>query len=84
MLLMPDHLHALISFPQDRVMKSVIAKWKEIVAKRAGVSWQRDFFDHRIRNHESSSGKSGYILMNPVRKRFVADASQWPFVWRPD
>ncbi len=65
-------------------MKSVIANWKVFIAKKAGVSWQRDFFDHRIRNDESLAGKAGYILMNPVRKNFVPEATRWPFVWQPD
>src|SRR5204863_2596720 len=32
MCLMPDHLHALISFPYERPMKQIIANWKRFVA----------------------------------------------------
>ncbi len=84
LLLMPDHLHALISFPGDRAMKTVISNWKEIIAKKAGVSWQRDFFDHRIRDDRSYVEKADYIRMNPVRKNLISDATLWPFVWEPD
>jgi len=82
--LMPGHLHGLMYFPGDRLMKSVISSWKEILAKKAGVSWQRNFFGHRIRDDESFAEKADYIRMNPVRKRLVADAALWPFVWRTD
>jgi len=71
-LLMPDHLHALISFPRDVSIPSTIANWKEIVAKRASVRWQRDFFDHRLRSEESYEEKANYIRMNPVRKKLVS------------
>lgn len=80
-LLMPDHLHALISFPRDRDYPRIIASWKEIIAKRAGIRWQRDFFDHRLRSHESHKEKASYIRQNPVRKGLVGNACEWKFVW---
>ena len=63
---MPDHVHGLIAFPLDERMKGVVAKWKEYVAKKIGISWQRDFFDHRIRDVNSLEEKEAYILNNPV------------------
>ena len=83
-LLMPDHLHALISFPKDRVMEKVLGNWKEITAKTCGVRWQRDFFDHRLRSNESREEKTKYILENPVRKGLTARADEWKFTWQPD
>ena len=50
-LLMPDHLHAIIAFPREPGMETVITNWKRFVASRLGVKWQRDFFDHRLRDH---------------------------------
>ena len=82
-LLMPDHLHAFISFPKDRSPTKVIANWKEIVAKTTGIVWQRDFFDHRLRNNESYAIKAHYIRQNPVRKALVSEPKDWKFVWEP-
>ena len=82
-LLMPDHMHALLSFPLETDLRKVIANWKEHTAKRAGVVWQRDFFDHRIRSHESLQQKADYIRQNPVRKGLVGLAADWEFVWAP-
>ena len=82
-LLMPDHLHALISFPLERDPAKVMANWKEIVAKKTGVHWQRDFFDHRLRSGESLQKKAEYIRQNPVRKGLVGRAEDWKFVWEP-
>lgn len=79
-LLMPDHLHALVSFPREADFTKTIANWKEVTAKKAGISWQRDFFDHRIRSHESLQQKADYIRRNPVRKGLVTLPAEWKFV----
>lgn len=84
MLLMPDHLHALLSFPLPEDMRKVVAGFKEIVAKRFSVEWQRDFFDHRLRSGESFDEKAQYIRMNPVRSGLVANLEAWPWIWPPD
>ena len=84
LLLMPDHLHGLVSFPAAEVMKKVVANFKGIVAKRAGIVWQRDFFDHRLRSAASFEEKAHYIRMNPVRQGLVAMPELWPYVWSPN
>ena len=80
-VLMPDHVHGLISFPVERPMKSTVAKWKEYAAKQIGILWQRDFFDHRLRTDESYTEKAAYIRMNPVRKGLVGQPEAWKYVW---
>ncbi|RYD31858.1 MAG: IS200/IS605 family transposase [Verrucomicrobiaceae bacterium] len=83
---MPDHLHALISFSWEPKlgMNQVLADWKRYVANRLGVSWQRDFFDHRIRSLEDHQSTWFYIRENPVRSGLVESYEQWPHVWLPD
>ncbi|MFZ2640278.1 MAG: transposase [Verrucomicrobiia bacterium] len=83
-LLMPDHLHALLSFSPGKPMSKVVAQWKEYVAKATGVRWQRDFFDHRLRSDEQWQVKAAYIELNPVRNGLVREAKDWPYVWRPE
>jgi putative transposase len=81
-LLMPDHLHSLISFPlSDKPIGLIVSKWKEWTAKTIGINWQRDFFEHRLRREESRREKADYILQNPVRKKLVTRAEDWPFVY---
>jgi putative transposase len=84
LLLMPDHWHGLVSFPREEHMERVLSNFKEVTAKKAGVSWQRGFFDHRLRNDESIDEKAHYIRMNPVRKGLVATPEEWAWVWTPD
>jgi REP element-mobilizing transposase RayT len=84
-LLMPDHLHALLSFsPSGKPSRSVVSKWKEWTAKEFGIGWQRDFFEHRLRQDESRREKADYILRNPVRQKLVTRPEDWPFVYFGD
>lgn len=84
-LLMPDHVHALISFPPaEKPLKLIVTQWKEWTAKTIGIKWQRDFFEHRLRHDESRRQKADYILANPVRKGLVARPEAWPFVYFGD
>ena len=81
LVLMPDHLHMLVSFPPDKEMKKIIANFKEITAKETDVQWQGDFFDHRLRTDESYEEKAFYVRMNPVRKGLASSLEVWPYVW---
>ena len=82
-LLMPDHLHGVFAFPPEPGMKTTITNWKHFVSAKLGVDWQRDFFDHRLRNVAELLEKTSYILMNPVRKGLCERAEDWVWVYRP-
>jgi len=49
MLLMPDHLHAIIAFPREVGIKKIVTDWKHFWRVSIKIEWQRDFFDHRLR-----------------------------------
>jgi len=83
LLAMPDHLHMLASFPVNGNMRRVVTAWKHFLARDARFVWQRDFFDHRLRSHESLDEKSAYIRANPARAGLVKRAEDWAFVWTP-
>lgn len=61
LLLMPDHLHMLVSFPEWHETTKIIHTWKSYVARRLEISWQRDFFDHRLSRNESFDEEAEYI-----------------------
>ena len=79
-LLMPDHIHALLSFSAEKKMSLLVGKWKEYHAKQHGVRWQENYFDHRLRNERELSEKFDYILNNPVAKALCKSADDWPWV----
>jgi putative transposase len=83
-LLMPDHLHAILAFPREPGLATVVRNWKKFVAFKHGVAWQPDFFDHRLRDHHELEEKASYILLNPVRKGLCERAEDWVWVYRPN
>ncbi|HEY0789542.1 MAG TPA: transposase [Chthoniobacterales bacterium] len=80
LVLMPDHLHGIFSFPYDQGMTSTVQQWKHYLARTYGLHFQRDFFDHRIRPGENYKAKVQYILNNPVRAGLVPNWQDWPYL----
>ena len=136
MVVMPDHLHALISFgasgvgggsdgasrtprptedmdivsdecdgvvgrarPQDAppcgfsgsrtprptdaprpTMMATVGQWKSYVAKAAGIRFQRDFWDTRIRDGSHLAERVDYMAKNPVRRGLARAPEEW--AWR--
>jgi putative transposase len=83
LLLMPDHLHGLIGVDGRDSLSQLVRDYKRITAKIAGVQWQRNFFDHRLRHGESLAEKFAYICQNPIRAGFVHNERDWPYVFIP-
>lgn len=82
-LLMPDHLHALLSFAQDEAMSKVIGQWKHYQSHQYGIIWQENYFDHRLRDDERGeqlSAKVNYIRNNPVVAGLCPCPENWPWV----
>src|SRR5437867_4633390 len=85
-LLMPDHLHALLSFARDKSMSEVIRGWKRFHKRVNRVMWQEGYFDHRLRADERGtqvSAKMNYIRQNPVAAGLCARSEDWPWIIDP-
>lgn len=61
--------------------------WKEWTSKRIikecgikGNIWQKEFFDHVIRNEKSYAQKKDYVFNNPVRAGLVTKPDEW--LWK--
>src|SRR5271167_1524603 len=86
-VLMPDHFHVLIT-PTVTLERAVqfIKGGFSFRAKRELESsmeiWQRGFSNHRIRDDEDYAKHVGYILRNPVERRLVESAVDFPFCSR--
>jgi putative transposase len=84
-LLMPDHWHALLSFPSDVAMSQVIGDWKRYQARTHGLNWEDGYFDHRLRDHLAQYDAAfSYIRRNPVAKGLCVQDDDWPWWWRAD
>jgi len=83
---MPDHLHFFRSGGNTASLSRFVGVFKQWTAKRilaaAGAPaplWQREFFDHLLRSHESYEAKWRYMRENPVRAGLVENADDWPY-----
>ena len=81
MVVMPDHVHLMVTFDLARGIGKTLQEWKAYHAKVNGIRFQGDFFEHRIRNDEEFDEKREYIRMNPVAKGYVARSEDWPHQW---
>ena len=82
-LLMPDHLHALLSFACDESMSRIIGEWKHFHASKRGIVWQEGYFDHRLRDDERGeqlAAKMDYIRQNPVVAGLCSKTDDWPWI----
>jgi putative transposase len=79
-MIMPDHIHALLSFDRDKSMSRVIGDWKHYQTVQHEIAWQEGYFDHRLRDDERGeqlSAKINYIRNNPVAAGLCATAEEW-------
>ena len=78
---MPNHAHAIVH--ADAELSDVVGAWKSISARELrgllGVEapvWQRESFDHLIRNEDKARETTRYVLDNPAK----AGMRDWPHV----
>ena len=84
-VVMPDHLHWLMSLGAALPLDKVVGSVKSVVAHSAGRSlWQKGFHDHAVRREEDLAEIGRYIIFNPVRAGIVdkpGDYPHWYTAW---
>jgi putative transposase len=75
-VIMPNHVHLLASFPDERSMLAQCESWKHYTATQInrqlgqkGRFWQQDGFDHLLRSEEQFQYLHRYISQNPAKAR---------------
>jgi len=82
-VLMPDHVHIIVSPREDRDAKlgnfsGALKRWiREELS--APWKWQPGCFDRLLRSNESLHKKWLYVQENPVRAGLVKDSKDWPY-----
>ena len=82
-VLMPDHLHVIVTPSDDRDtnvgnFSAAIKRWMWHEMK-AAWRWQPGCFDRLLRSDESLHDKWLYIEENPVRAGLVDRWQDWPY-----
>jgi putative transposase len=81
-VVMPDHLHMLITLSGNRSLPSLMrefARQARISAANTctSIHWQRSFYDHKVREQEPVTEIVTYIENNPLRMNLVATPTDW-------
>ncbi|AIZ64335.1 hypothetical protein PK28_12765 [Hymenobacter sp. DG25B] len=83
---MPNHVHLVITLPDDaqplartlQSIKSYTAAKANLLLQRTGQFWQRESYDHLVRDAAEMERVISYVLENPVKAGLVDDWQIWP------
>jgi putative transposase len=80
-VVIPEHVHMLLSEPQHRTLAHVIKSLKQGVARRLIATsphfWEKRYYDFNIRNHSQFVEKLRYIHRNPVKRELCTRPEDW-------
>lgn len=79
-VIMPNHIHMILIFTRNSMhgslpLQDVIGRFKsyttylynQICERKGLILWQRNFYEHVIRNEQSLNEIQKYIVSNPVK-----------------
>ena len=91
--ILPDHLHALWSLPEDdadfssrwnlikggfsRGLRAGLPSMSKLKKREKGI-WQRRYWEHAIRDDADLERHVDYIHFNPVKHGLVPQVRDWP------
>jgi len=89
-VVMPNHVHLLIQpLPRDEdrqpwglnemmhSIKSFSANAANQMLKRSGAFWQREYYDHLVRDERERAFYWSYVVNNPVAAGLVEEPDRW-------
>ena len=88
-VLMPEHVHLLLSEPKTETLAAFLRFVKISSAKRARTQiridgdgkafWQTRYYDRNIRDYREFALKLHYLHRNPVKRGLCSSPEEWPW-----
>jgi menaquinone-specific isochorismate synthase len=85
--IMPNHVHVVAKLFPGQELAKVVKGWKNFSAKganyalgRKGRFWQREYYNHLIRNRDELDRAIRYVVENPAK----AGLKNWAWVWNAE
>jgi REP element-mobilizing transposase RayT len=81
---MRDHVHLLIGLGAKADLSAVMRLFKgrtSPLLRSYGLSWERGYFDHKMRTDEDLLPVFRYVFLNPYRAGLVHEGQKWPGYW---
>jgi len=93
-VVMPNHVHALVRPHTGYTLSQVLHNWKSFTAHEAQKAaqasgllipkgeafWQRESYDHLIRDEADFARVLEYIVQNPVKAGLCEKPEEWPYL----
>jgi putative transposase len=79
-VVMPEHVHLLMSEPEKGTLASALQVLKQLVAQRLGGGnqfWQPRYYDFNVSSQLKCKEKLRYLHRNPVKRGLVAKPEDW-------
>jgi len=80
-VVMPEHVHLLVSEPREGTLAQAIQALKLSVTKRRTERpfWQARYYDFNAHSSEKTSEKLRFMHRNPVVRGLVSSPEDWPW-----
>lgn len=78
-VVMPEHVHLLVSEPKEAILAKAIQALKLSVSVQQGRTcfWQKRYYDFNVYTDEKRIEKLRYIHRNPVTRELVTQPEDW-------
>ena len=79
-VVMPEHVHLLLSKPEQADLSVAIQVLKQTVSRKSSSTaafWQRRFYDFNVRTEAKRREKLRYMHQNPVTRGLVENPEDW-------
>jgi REP element-mobilizing transposase RayT len=81
--IMPNHVHVVLEPIPPYTLAPILHSWKSFTANQAhkllgtqGPFWQREYYDHLIRDETALWRLIDYVMQNPIKSHLI----NWPWV----
>jgi putative transposase len=80
-VVMPEHVHLLVSEPREKPLATAIQALKLSVSKLSTQRpfWLTRYYDFNVFTHNKLIDKLHYMHMNPVERGLVSAQKDWPY-----
>jgi putative transposase len=81
-VVMPEHVHLLVTEPRQERLATAIQALKQSVSRHLGAGepfWQRRYYDFNVYTEAKQIEKLRYMHPNPVHRGLVTSPEQWPW-----
>ncbi len=83
-VVMPEHVHLLLSEPPDKQLSTALQALKQSVARSLALRaaepfWQARYYDFNVRTAKKQKEKLKYLHRNPVARGLVEKPEDWPW-----